>query len=370
MSPPSSGMRSRPNSADKPATDERPRNDIVISELGPSPASKSRAARHGHCPWPAFDRAGIAAAIAEAHAARHAAAKESQVWRSGSSATRSTAAATARRKACLRRPPAALPAPASLGELEDELIRALLRFVGDLSYPAPAAKRRRLVVAAVGGYGRGDAGAGLRHRSTVSAARQARRLVREVAEAMLYLLWDLGQKVGHSTRSVDECLRQSRRDMTIRTALLEARFILGDETLFETCAGASRRRSSSAAARIRRRQTRRARRPHLRAGESRYLVEPNVKEGKGGLRDLQHAVLDRQIRLSRARGLEDLVDAGLFTPREYRLFCRCEEFLWRVRCHMHFVTGRPEEILSFDCSADRRAARLCTPAAFPASNAS
>ena len=87
-----------------------------------------------------------------------------------------------------------------------------------------------------------------------------------------------------------------------------------------------------------------------RAGNSRYLVEPNVKEGKGGLRDLNTLFWIAKY-VYRVREASDLVEAGLFTPSEYALFVRCEDFLWRVRCHMHFVTGRAEERLSFRSAA-------------------
>ena len=214
--------------------------------------------------------------------------------------------------------------------------------------PAPNGKPRRLVVAAVGGYGRATLAPGSDIDLLFLLADNEAEHGERVAEAMLYLLWDLRQKVGHSTRSVDECLRQSRSDMTIRTALLEARFILGDEDLFEDM----RRRFEKeivhhnprdfVAAKLAERDTRIS-----RAGRSRYLVEPNVKEGKGGLRDLNTLFWIAKY-VYRVRDASDLVEAGLFTPREYRLFCRCEEFLWRVRCHLHFLTGRAEEVLSFD----------------------
>ena len=86
---------------------------------------------------------------------------------------------------------------------------------------------------------------------------------------------------------------------------------------------------------------------HRRAGQSRYLVEPNVKDGKGGLRDL-HTLFWIAKYVYRVREREELVERGVFDAREYRLFRRCEDFLWAVRCHMHFLTGRAEERLSFD----------------------
>src|SRR5256885_9252972 len=86
---------------------------------------------------------------------------------------------------------------------------------------------------------------------------------------------------------------------------------------------------------------------HRRAGQSRYLVEPNVKDGKGGLRDL-HTLFWIAKYVYRVREPQELLEHGVFNEQEYRLFRRCENFLWSVRCHMHFLTGRPEERLSFD----------------------
>ena len=95
-----------------------------------------------------------------------------------------------------------------------------------------------------------------------------------------------------------------------------------------------------------------------RAGASRYLVEPNVKEGKGGLRDLNTLFWIAKY-VYRVQDADALVGVGLFSEQELRLFRRCETFLWKVRCIMHFVTGRAEERLSFDLQrADRREARL------------
>ena len=236
----------------------------------------------------------------------------------------------------------------NLSKLEDELIRALHAFAVTYLHPAPSATARRLVVAAVGGYGRATLAPGSDIDLLFLLPADDDNWGKRVTEVVLYLLWDLKQKVGHSTRSVGECLIQSRRDMTVRTALLEARFILGDEKLFADMYSrfdkeiVQHNPREFVVAKLEERDTRIS-----KEGQSRYLVEPNVKEGKGGLRDLNSLFWIAKY-VYRMREASDLVDAGLFTPRQYRRFLRCEEFLWLVRCHMHFLTGRPEEILSFD----------------------
>jgi [protein-PII] uridylyltransferase len=170
----------------------------------------------------------------------------------------------------------------------------------------------------------------------------------QIAEAILYCLWDMGLKVGHATRPIDDCIRLARADMTIRTAILEARFLLGDRALFNELVARFDREvvqgsaTAFVAAKLAEREER-----HRRSGQSRYLVEPNVKDGKGGLRDL-HTLFWIAKYVYRVRNPEDLIAQGVFNRAEYRLFRRCEDFLWAVRCNMHFVAGRAEERLSFD----------------------
>ena len=236
-----------------------------------------------------------------------------------------------------------------LAHIEDDLIREIFHYV--TAYVHPAANGpggEAFVIAAVGGYGRAtlapSSDIDLLFLLPPAAAPREKRII----EAILYMLWDLGQKVGLATRSVKECLVQARNDMTVRTALLEARLILGDHTLFENMRTRFEREivQRTAAEFVSVKLAERDSRIAL-AGRSRYLVEPNVKNGKGGLRDLNTLFWIAKYAY-RLREAADLVGAGVFSRSEYRLFCRCEEFLWRVRCHLHYLTGRPEERLSFD----------------------
>ena len=236
-----------------------------------------------------------------------------------------------------------------LSHLQDELIRSIYHYVVTYIYPSqnPSAAER-LCVVAVGGYGRDTLAPGSDIDLLFLLPYKQTPWGESVVEAMLYILWDLRQKVGHSTRSVEECLRQAREDMTIRTALLEARFILGDQQLFAEMRDrfdneiVKNTAAEFVAAKLAERDQR-----IQRAGTSRYLVEPNVKEGKGGLRDLNTLFWIAKY-VYRVRDAGQLVEAGLFSAAELRLFHRCEEFLWRVRCQLHYVTNRAEERLSFD----------------------
>ncbi len=228
----------------------------------------------------------------------------------------------------------------------------LLRLVHDHVLSAPSATDRgskdQLLLMAVGGYGRGemalhsDVDLAFVTSPTISSA------VHGTVESILYLLWDLGLKVGHSVRTADEMIEAAEADHTVRTALLESRYVWGDEALFdevqarfwtEIAAGHIR---DFTKAKLDERDDR-----HRRMGDSRYVVEPNVKEGKGGLRDL-HTLFWIGKFAYRLNSVPELVDVGLLSPAELRQFQRAERFLWAVRCHLHLITDRAEERLTFD----------------------
>ena len=233
--------------------------------------------------------------------------------------------------------------------MQDEIIRILFELAEKHLYPAQnPSKAERMAIVATGGYGRGILAPGSDIDLLFLLPYKQTAWCESIAEAILYCLWDMGLKVGHATRSIDECIRQSKADMTIRTGILEARFLLGDRKLYddlmlrfdkEVVAGTAK---EFVAAKLAEREER-----HRRAGQSRYLVEPNVKDGKGGLRDL-HTLYWIAKYVYRVKEREELIEHGVYDRREYVRFRRCGDFLWAVRCHLHFVSGRAEERLSFD----------------------
>jgi [protein-PII] uridylyltransferase len=234
-----------------------------------------------------------------------------------------------------------------LSELEDELICAIHDLMARALY-SNGATSERIAILAVGGYGRGMLAPGSDIDLLFLLEPGAPPENTKIIETILYVLWDLKQKVGHATRSIDECIKQARADLTIRTAMLEARLIMGDDKQFEKLRArfdkeiVAKTASEFVAAKLAERDAR-----INRAGASRYLVEPNVKDGKGGLRDLNTLFWIAKY-VYRVDDPHELVAAGLFSQREFALFSRCEEFLWSVRCHLHFLTGHAEERLSFD----------------------
>ena len=233
--------------------------------------------------------------------------------------------------------------------LVDQLIRVIHDHVtGDVYASHNRTSGERLSIMAVGGFGRGE----MAPHSDVDVAfitpGKQTSWCEQVIEATLYFLWDLGLKVGHSSRSLDDVVRMGRSDLTIRTALLEGRYVWGDQALFdeaqsrfwaEVVAGTERQ---YVAEKLAERNDR-----HKRLGDSRYVVEPNVKEGKGGLRDL-HTLYWIGKYIHHVRDVSELIDVGLLTGSEYRAFRRAENFFWAVRCHLHTITGRTEDRLTFD----------------------
>ncbi len=233
--------------------------------------------------------------------------------------------------------------------LTDQLLRLLWDFTVQRLYrnTNPTAAERMSLVA-VGGYGRGE----MAPHSDVDIAFltpwKQTGWSEQVIESMLYALWDMGLKVGHSSRSLDEMVRQAKADVTIRTALLEGRYVWGDEALYAEAEHRFRTdvQADTARAFITEKLAERDAR-HVKMGDSRYVVEPNVKEGKGGLRDL-HALFWIGKYAYHVGTAPELVGAGLLTRDELRRFYRAENFLWAVRCHLHIIAGRAEDRLTFD----------------------
>ncbi|HWA18688.1 MAG TPA: [protein-PII] uridylyltransferase, partial [Devosia sp.] len=236
---------------------------------------------------------------------------------------------------------------------EDEIIRAIHLFATRYAYPVDnPSGAEAIALAAVGGYGRGTLAPGSDIDLLFILPYKQTPWGEQVTEYILYMLWDLGQKVGHAVRSVDDCIRMARADMTVRTATLEARFLTGEKSLFDSLVKRfeteiiPKTGPEFIAAKMAEREER-----HRQMGNTRYVVEPNIKEGKGGLRDLNTLFWIGKYFYKVRTGAE-LVDKGVLTASEYRLFQRAEDFLWAIRCHLHFLTGRADEKLTFEVQPD------------------
>ncbi len=214
--------------------------------------------------------------------------------------------------------------------------------------PPQGGRGYKIALVAAGGYGREElfpySDIDLLFLYDEKGADEAAR----IAEFILYILWDLGLKVGQSHRSIDETMAQAQDDIATRTNLLDARFIAGRQEIHdqfrrrfdqEVVAGTAR---EFVEAKLAERDNR-----HRRFGDSRYMLEPNVKEGKGGLRDL-HTLWWLARYVYPITALKDLVGMKLLTPQEYKAFDQARQFLWRTRIHLHYLAGRAEDRLTFD----------------------
>jgi [protein-PII] uridylyltransferase len=231
----------------------------------------------------------------------------------------------------------------------DRMIRAVYDFAMERVFRVNNLSRgERLALVAVGGYGRATLAPGSDIDLLFVLPYKQTPLGEQLAEYILYMLWDLGLTVGHATRSIDECVRLSKADTTICTAILDMRYLYGDSELYKELERrfdedvVKNTASSFIQAKLAERDAR-----HKRMGETRYLVEPNIKDGKGGLRDLQTLFWIAKY-FYRIADRSDLVRKGVLSRAEYNTFVKCEDFLWAVRCHLHFLTGKAEERLGFE----------------------
>jgi [protein-PII] uridylyltransferase len=239
----------------------------------------------------------------------------------------------------------------------DHLLQGLLKLalrqaeaLGQLPEAAIDSEKQSspLALLAIGGYGRrelfpySDLDILLLHNETLGDALQP------VAQFIYYVLWDLGFKVGQSVRTLTETLDASKSDHTMLTALLDARLVTGQRRLLTKLMRLLQEEANDTRVRqfteekLAERDGR-----HEKHGNSRYLLEPNIKDGKGGLRDL-HTLYWIARYAYGVRNMKELVNRGLFTDEEYKRFQRALRFLCVVRMELHYMAGRAEERLTFD----------------------
>ncbi|QFU07902.1 Bifunctional uridylyltransferase/uridylyl-removing enzyme [Rhodobacteraceae bacterium THAF1] len=232
--------------------------------------------------------------------------------------------------------------------LTDRLVETAFAIVSQHLHPDPFDGTEPLAVFAVGGYGRAEMAPFSDVDLLFLSPRKLTDRAQSVIETMLYVLWDLKMKVGHASRTIPECVRLGREDITIRTALLENRFLCGEETVADDLDTTLWRdlftgtEAEFITAKLDERSTR-----HTKQGGQRYVVEPNVKEGKGGLRDLQTLFWIAKY-VNHVPDVADLVEKGTYTADEFESFVKAESFLLAVRCHLHLIAGRGQDQLTFD----------------------
>ena len=250
-------------------------------------------------------------------------------------------------------PTRARPLVKAYADLTDAVVRTIFQIAAERLRPlANTTTGQKLAVLAVGGYGRAEMAPHSDVDLLFLTPAKPTAWAESVIESMLYMLWDLKLKIGHATRTLKECLRLARHDYTIRTALLELRPVtgaedLGNELRERLWAGLfSGTAVEFIEAKLAERETR-----HEKQGGQRYMVEPNVKEGKGGLRDLQSLFWIAKY-IHRVDDTAELVQHGVFSADEYGTFERAEEFLWAVRAHLHLIAARAMDQLTFDLQVE------------------
>jgi len=232
--------------------------------------------------------------------------------------------------------------------LTDEIIIQLYKMTTEFILPLQnRTSSERLSLVAIGGYGRADMAPYSDVDILFLLPYKQTPWGEQVVEYMLYMLWDIGLKVGHAVRTIAESMRLSKEDLTIRTSLLESRYICADKELFNefleryNSQVVSGREPEFVEEKLAERDAR-----HIKLGQARYVVEPNIKEGKGGLRDLQTLYWISKY-IYGVQSVSEVVDKGVFSRGDYRQFQKAYNFLTTVRCHLHYITGRAEERITF-----------------------
>lgn len=204
-----------------------------------------------------------------------------------------------------------------------------------------------IALVAVGGYGRKELHPGSDIDLAILVTKQSEAQHKEAIAAFLTFLWDIGLEVGHSVRTLDECLHEASRDITVATNLMESHLLCGSDELYTrmlklTGPGNIWNSRDFFAAKWKEQKQR-----HHKYHDTSYNLEPNIKEGPGGMRDI-HMIGWVAKRHFGANTLHDLVAHGFLSEQEYEALMSCQDFLWKIRMGLHTIAGRREDRLLFD----------------------
>ncbi len=204
-----------------------------------------------------------------------------------------------------------------------------------------------LSLVAVGGYGRGELHPYSDIDLMILKPWRLKPDVKTEIENFLRFLWDIGLEVGHSVRTINECVRIAKADVTVTTNLMESRLLYGRTDLFESMHRKTSPKKIWPTRKYFERKLAEQVNRHQHFNDTDHNLEPNIKEGPGGLRDIQMIIWVAKRHFD-APDLEDLVEYGFLTRKEYRILDDGCSFLWRVRFTLHVIAGRREDRLLFD----------------------
>lgn len=233
-----------------------------------------------------------------------------------------------------------------LAKMMDLLIADLFK---DILANGQEALDGHLTLAAVGGYGRGE----LSPYSDIDImflhdGSKPQELIESFAQKLLYFLWDLRLDVGYSVRTPSDCIEMAASDTTIKTALIDNRYLAGHQALFETLQRTVFKQIlTKASDSFIKEKMAEMKRRRSKYGATIYLLEPNIKEGEGGLRDLQTALWVARVKYKFDEPRE-LVMKGILSEEELEVYHNALDHLWRMRNEMHFFTGRKSDQMNFD----------------------
>ncbi|MDC3067906.1 [protein-PII] uridylyltransferase [Paracoccaceae bacterium] len=235
----------------------------------------------------------------------------------------------------------------------DVLVTTVFRLVHEKFHPLiNPSESQSLSLVAIGGYGRGEMAPYSDIDLLFLSPDRQTSWAKNIVESILYILWDLKFKVGYSSRTISDCVQLGLEDLTIRTSMLEKRFLCGNKGLFEDLRITLRRKvfSKKATNFVEGKLSERAQR-HKKHANARYMLEPNIKEGKGGLRDL-HTLYWISKYIYKTDNIHSLIEKKVFKKRELEIFTEAENFLWFIRCKIHQISGYANEKLYFNIQAD------------------
>ncbi|MFZ9036647.1 MAG: [protein-PII] uridylyltransferase [Gammaproteobacteria bacterium] len=200
---------------------------------------------------------------------------------------------------------------------------------------------------AVGGYGRSELLPGSDIDLMLLLEKKPGKAQQQQISSFLTFLWDIGLEVGHSVRTVKDCVRQGKADVTVMTNMIESRLVYGDLELYDKYQKAIGPRKIWSSRKFFEAKLEEQHERHLRFNDTAYNLEPNIKEGPGGLRDIQIIgwVAKRHFG---DKSFKELVEHGFLTQAEYEILDAGQRLLWRVRFALHRIAGRREDRLLFD----------------------